>query len=32
MQEFEDENWVDGDDVIAWQLLPEPYRPERSGE
>ena len=28
--EFEDGEWVDGDDVIAWRPLPEPYRPERS--
>ena len=30
LAEFEDGNWVDGDDVIAWRPLPEPYRPERS--
>ena len=29
LAEFEDGNWVDGEDVIAWQPLPEPYRPER---
>ena len=29
LAEFEDGNWVDGDDVIAWRPLPEPYRPER---
>lgn len=22
--------WVDGDNVIAWRPLPEPYRPEGS--
>ena len=32
LAEFEDGNWVDGDDVIAWRPLPEPYRPERSEE
>ena len=32
LAEFEDGEWVDGDDVIAWRPLPEPYRPERSGE
>ena len=30
LAEFEDGNWVDGDDVIAWRPLPEPYRTERS--
>lgn len=30
LAEFEDGEWVDGDDVIAWQSLPDPYRPERS--
>ena len=30
LAEFEDGEWVDGDDVIAWRPLPEPYRPERS--
>lgn len=30
LAEFEDGNWVDGDDVIAWRPLPEQYRPERS--
>ena len=31
LAEFEDGEWVDGDDVIiAWRHLPEPYRPERS--
>lgn len=29
LAEFEDGEWVDGDDVIAWRLLPDPYRPER---
>lgn len=29
LAEFEDGEWVDGDDVIAWHPLPEPYRPER---
>ena len=30
LAEFEDGEWVDGDDVIiAWRPLPEPYRPER---
>lgn len=32
LAEFDDGEWVDGDDVIAWRPLPEPYRPERSGE
>lgn len=32
LAEFEDGEWVDGDDVIAWRPLPEPYRPERSEE
>mgnify|MGYP005756239819 CR=1 FL=1 len=26
--EFEDGEWVDGDDVVAWMPLPEPYCPE----
>ena len=30
LAEFEDGEWIDGDDVIAWRLLPDPYRPERS--
>ena len=30
LAEFEDGEWVDGDDVIAWRPIPEPYRPERS--
>ena len=31
LAEFEDGEWVDGDDVIiAWRPLPEPYQPERS--
>ena len=31
LAEFEDGEWVDGDDVIiAWRPLPEPYRSERS--
>ena len=30
LAEFEDGEWVDGEDVIAWHPLPEPYRPERS--
>lgn len=30
LAEFEDGEWVDGDDVVAWRPLPEPYRPERS--
>ena len=31
LAEFEDGEWVDGDDVIiAWRPLPEPYHPERS--
>ncbi len=29
LAEFEDGEWIDGDDVIAWRPLPEPYRPER---
>lgn len=29
LAEFEDGEWVDGDDVIAWRPLPEPYSPER---
>ena len=32
LAEFEDGEWVDGDDVIAWRPLPEPYKPERSRE
>ena len=32
LAEFKDGEWVDGDDVIAWRPLPEPYRPERSRE
>ena len=32
LAEFEDGEWVDGDDVIAWRPLPETYRPERSVE
>ena len=28
LAEFEDGEWVDGDDVIAWMPLPGPYRPE----
>lgn len=28
LAELEDENWVDGDEVIAWRPLPEPYRVE----
>ena len=30
LADFEDGEWFDGDDVIAWRPLPEPYRPERS--
>lgn len=30
LAEFDDGEWVDGDDVIAWRPLPDPYRPERS--
>lgn len=30
LAEFEDGEWVDGDDVVAWRPLPDPYRPERS--
>lgn len=30
LAEFEDGEWVDGDDVIAWRPLLEPYCPERS--
>ena len=30
LAEFEDGEWFDGDDVVAWRPLPEPYRPERS--
>lgn len=30
LAEFEDGEWVDGDDVVAWCPLPESYRPERS--
>lgn len=30
LAEFEDGEWVDGDDVIAWRPLPETYRPEGS--
>lgn len=29
LAEFEDGEWVDGDDVIAWCPLPEPYRPDQ---
>ena len=29
LAEFDDGEWVDGDDIIAWRPLPEPYRPER---
>ena len=32
LAEFEDGEWVDGDDVIAWRHLPEPYHPERRAE
>lgn len=32
LAEFEDGEWVDGDDVIAWRPLPEPYKQERSGK
>ena len=28
LAEFEDGEWVDGDNVIAWSPLPEPYRQE----
>ena len=28
LAEFDDGEWVDGDDVIAWRPLPEPYRSE----
>lgn len=28
LAEFEDGEWVDGDDVIAWRPLPEPYQPK----
>ena len=28
LAEFEDGEWVDGDDVVAWMPLPEPYCPE----
>lgn len=30
LAEFEDGEWVDGDDIIAWRFLPEPYDRERS--
>ena len=30
LAEFEDGEWVDGNDVIVWRPLPEPYHPERS--
>ena len=30
LAEFEDGNWVDGDDVIAWRPLPEPYKPKEN--
>lgn len=30
LAEFEDGEWVDGDDVVAWRPLPDPYRTERS--
>lgn len=29
LAEFEDGEWVDGDDVVAWRPLPEPYRAEK---
>lgn len=29
LAEFEDGEWVDGDDVIAWRHLPEPYKPKQ---
>lgn len=29
LAEFEDGEWVDGNDVIVWRPLPEPYRPEK---
>ena len=28
----QDGEWVDGDDIIAWRPLPDPYRPERSAK
>lgn len=32
LAEFEDGEWVDGDDVIAWRLLPELYHPKKESE
>ena len=32
LAEFEDGEWVDGDDVIAWRPMPEVYHAERSRE
>ena len=32
LAEFDDGEWVDGDDVVAWRPLPDPYRPERSAK
>ena len=29
LAEFEGGEWVDGNDVIVWRPLPEPYHPER---
>ena len=29
LAEFEGGEWVDGDDVIAWKPLPDPYLPEK---
>lgn len=29
LAEFEDGEWVDGDDVVAWRPLPEPYKPKQ---
>ncbi len=29
LSEFEDGEWVDGDDVIAWKPLPDPYLLEK---
>lgn len=28
LAEFKDGEWFDGDDVVAWRHLPEPYRTE----
>ena len=32
LAEFEDGEWVDGDDVIVWKPLPDPYLPEKDNQ